>query len=84
MASERQIEFWQKTLEGAPALTVAPTDRSRPAAANSQHYGSLTQQLPGALVDSICRDTPSQSPKGTLVAVWQVYSYLPDTDRVIA
>ena len=84
MTSERQVAFWQKALEGAPALTAAPTDHSRPAVAHSQHNGSITQQIPGALVDKICKNTLSESLKGKLVAVWQVCAHLPGTDRVIA
>ena len=73
MGSDGHLEFWQKALEGAPALTVAPTDRSRPTAVNPQHYGNVTQQISGALVNDIVQNKSLQSLKANLVTVWQVY-----------
>ena len=75
MASDRDIEFWQKAFEGAPALTVAPTDRSRPTAVNPQHYGNVTQQISGGWVNDIFQGTSPRGLEGKLVTLWQVCAH---------
>lgn len=75
MTAETQIKFWQKTLEGAPALTEAPTDRARPAAVDAQHYGIVKQQIPGDVVKSSHDECSRRSLKASLLTSWQARNH---------
>ena len=72
MTYDRQLEYWQKVLEGAPALTEAPTDRQRPSAVNPERYASVKQQLPAAPQDQLKRIVADGGIVAVLAAVWQV------------
>jgi hypothetical protein len=72
MAYDRQLEHWQKTLEGAPALTEAPTDRARPPKVESSHCANVKQHIPPALLDTIRERVTDAKIKGFCVAAWQV------------
>lgn len=75
MASDRHLSFWQKALEGAPALSVAPTDRSRPTAVNPQHYGNVTQQISGTQISESFQSTSPRTLESKLVTLWQVIAH---------
>ena len=50
------LAFWKRALEGAPALTEAPTDRQRPAIVAPEHYALVKQHFPPRLLISIVQD----------------------------
>ena len=51
---QRQSDYWQQTLAGAPALLTLPTDRPRPA----------QQDYAGGSVDDRARRAPERRPQG--------------------
>ena len=77
MANDRQLEYWQRTLEGAPALTEAPTDRARPPKVEPPHYANVKQHIPPALLDTINKQAAHAKLKGFYVAAWQVCAEAP-------
>jgi amino acid adenylation domain-containing protein len=60
---DRQVTFWRRALEGAPAVLEMPTDRPRPAV--QSHRGDIRQYvLPKELIDRLT--TMSQGEGATL------------------
>ena len=72
MAYDKQLEYWQKVLEGAPALTGAPTDRQRPSSVNPERYASVKQHLSAAPQDQLRQFASDGGEATVLAAVWQV------------
>ena len=77
MADDRQLEHWKSTLEGAPALTEAPTDRARPPKVEPSHYANVKQHIPSALLDTLNKQATHAKLKGFYVATWQVCAGAP-------
>ena len=73
-----EVAYWKSTLEGAPALTEAPTDRQRPAAVCPGHCALVKQQFPPGLLASIAHTALDRDVDSFLAAVWQARTfYLP-------
>ncbi|CAK0785103.1 hypothetical protein CVIRNUC_008309 [Coccomyxa viridis] len=72
MTFDKQLEYWQKVLKGAPALTGAPTDRQRPSSVNPERYASVKQQLPAAPQSQLKGFAADGGEAAVLAAVWQV------------
>ncbi|WP_328383841.1 amino acid adenylation domain-containing protein [Streptomyces sp. NBC_00400] len=51
-AAREQLEFWRRTLDGAPALLPLPTDRPRPKQ-QSPHGETIQVNLPAAVYDGM-------------------------------
>ena len=77
MANDRQLEHWQRTLDGAPALTEAPTDRARPPKVEPTHFANVKQYIPPVLLDTLNKKATYAKLKGFYLATWQVCAETP-------
>ena len=75
--SDTELQFWKRTLEGAPALTEAPMDRPRPAQAFKGHCANVRQQFPVDFHSKICHCTARGGMECFLAAVWQARPLFP-------
>ena len=75
--SGTEVQFWKRSLEGAPALTEAPMDRQRPAQAFQGHCANVRQRFPFNLQDKIYRSTERSGVECFLAAVWQARPHFP-------
>ena len=73
--SSATVAYWKRTLEGAPALTEAPTDRQRPATVCPGHCALVKQHFPLRLLASIAQNAPERGVDTFLAAVWQARAY---------